>query len=114
MKNLKKDLQALKKGLNTLSKKVDKMIAAAGKLEEQSKAKTAKTSVAKKSVPKTAKKLSVADTVLGFIKKNRSGINVEKLKEKSGFQGQKLHNAVYTLKRQGKIKSEKKGFYIKA
>ena len=42
MINLKKDLQAVKKELNTLSKKVDKMIAAAGKLEEQSKAKTAK------------------------------------------------------------------------
>ena len=90
------------------------MIAAAGKPEKQSKAKTAKKAVVKKSAPKTAKKLSAADTVLGFVKKSRKAINVEMLKEKTGFQGPKLHNAVYTLKKQGKIKSEKKGFYIKA
>ena len=111
MINLKKDLQAVKKELNTLSKKVDKLIEATGKPEKQ---KPTKKAIAKKPAPKTAKKLSVADTVLGFIKKSRSGINIEILKEKSGFQGPKLHNAVYTLKKQGKIKSEKKGFYIKA
>ena len=57
------------------------MIAAAGKPEKQSKAKTAKKAVVKKPSPKTAKKLSAADTVLGFIKKSRSGINIQKLKE---------------------------------
>jgi predicted Rossmann fold nucleotide-binding protein DprA/Smf involved in DNA uptake len=111
MINLKKDLQAVKKELNTLSKKVDKLIAAAGKPEKQKPTKKAMT---KKPTSKTAKKLSAADTVFGFIKKSRSGINIQKLKEKTGFQSQKLHNAVYTLKKQGKIKSEKKGFYIKA
>ena len=76
--------------------------------------KPAKKAMAKKPAPKTAKKLSAADTVLGFIKKSRSGINIEKLKEKSGFQGQKLHNAVYTLKKQGKIKSVKRPVKILA
>jgi hypothetical protein len=52
-----------------------------------------------------AKKLSAADTVLGLIKKSRNGINIEKLEEKTDFQGPKLHNAVYMLKKQGKIKS---------
>ena len=70
--------------------------------------------MAQKPAPKTDKKLSAAGTVLGFVKKSRKGINIEILKEKTGFQGQKLHNAVYTLKKQGKIKSEKKGFYFKA
>jgi predicted Rossmann fold nucleotide-binding protein DprA/Smf involved in DNA uptake len=104
----------VKKELSTLSKKVEKLIATAGKPEKKPKANTAKKAVVKKPAQKTAKKLSAADTVLGFIKKSRSGINIEKLKEKTGFQGQKLHNAVYTLKKQGKIKSEKKGFYLKA
>jgi hypothetical protein len=105
-KNLKKDLQEVKKALKALSKKVEKLSVVAGKPEKQ---KPAKKAVA----TKTAKKLSAADTVLSLIKKSRNGIATNKLKEKTGFQGQKLHNAVYLLKKQGKIKSEKKGFYMK-
>ena len=110
--DLKKDLQDVNKALNVLSKKVEKMIAATDeKPEPTTKAKPAKNADAKNAAPKKTEKLSAAETVLGFIKKSKNGINIEKLKEKTGFQGQKLHNAVYQLKKQGRIKSEKKGLY---
>jgi putative endonuclease len=50
-KNLLKDLRAVNKDLKTLSKKVDKMIVAVGKLEKP-KAKVAKAKPAKKTAPK--------------------------------------------------------------
>jgi len=41
-------------------------------------------------------------------------IGIEMLKERTGFQGQKLYNVLYVLKKQGKIKTEQKGVYVKA
>ena len=36
------------------------------------------------------------------------------LKNKTGFQGRKIWDIIYKLKKQGKIKSERKGTYVKA
>jgi predicted nucleic acid-binding protein len=35
------------------------------------------------------------------------------IKQKTGYDNKKIHNLVYKLKKQGKIKSETKGIYIK-
>jgi hypothetical protein len=34
--------------------------------------------------------------------------------QKTGYENKKIHNLVYKLKKQGKIKSETKGVYVKA
>jgi len=118
MKNLKKNLQAVNKDLNALSKKVEKLIAAVGKPEKPkaSKAKpvkkavvkTGKTAVAKKVTGKTA-----SETVLAIIKRSKKGVDTATLKKKTGIKDNVLLNVVYRLKKQGKIKSERKGFYEK-
>jgi len=116
MKNLKKDLQAAKKELKALSGKMEKMIAAVGKPEKPkaTKAKPVKKAAEKKPAAKKTSKLSAAETVLRIIKRSRKGVDIDKLKEKSGFVGQKLHSIVYVLKKQGKIKAAEKGVYVKA
>jgi len=116
MKNLKKDLQGINKELKALSGKVEKMIAGIGKTEKPkaAEAKPVKKIAVKKVVAKKTAKLSATDTVLRIIKRSRKGVDIDKLKKKSGFEGQKLHSIVYVLKKQGKIKAEKKGFYVKA
>ena len=107
--NLKKDLQDVNKALDAISKKVEKMIGAVGKVEKPAvSAKPAKKAASKKLVVKTAPAI-----VLEIIKRSKKGISIETLKEKTGYKAQKLHSTVYTLKKQGKIKAEKKGFYEK-
>ena len=135
-KNLKKNLQAVNREIKALSKKVDKMIVAVGKLEKPKavKAKPAKKTVAKakpmkkvatkkapvkkvavkKPAAKKPVKLTAADTVLGVIKRYRKGVDVSTLMEKTGFNKRKIYDNVKVLKKRGKIKSAGKGVYVKA
>ncbi len=128
MKNLKKNLQSVNKELKALAKKVDKIVVAVGKLEKPKvakkpgakvvKKKPVKKTVAKKvaakkpAVKKTTK--TAIGTILGVIKKSKQGVNTAVLKKKTGFADHKIHTIIYNLKKQGKIKSEKKGVYLKA
>ena len=126
-KNLLKDLRAVNKDLKTLSKKVDKMIVAVGKLEKSkvkvakvkpakktvTKAKPVKRVVAKKSAVKKTAKLSAIDNVLAIIKRSRKGLEINVLKKKTGLSNQIIYNNVSKLRKQGKIKSRRKGFYEK-
>lgn len=138
MKNLKKNLRSVDKDLKALAKKVDKMIVAVGKLEKP-KAKVAKAKPVKKTATKAkpvkkvaakkapvkkvavkkpaAKKpvkLTAADTVFGFIKRYRKGVDVSTLMEKTGYNQKKIANIVFKLKKQGKITSVRMGVYVKA
>jgi len=114
--NLKKDLQAVNRGIKALSKKVEKVILEVNKLEKSKpvKAKAAKKAAVKKAVVEKTTKLSATDTVLGIIQRSRKGVYIGTLKEKTGFQGQKLYNVLYILKQQGKVKNPNKGIYVKA
>jgi len=109
MKNLKKDLQAVNKELNALSKKVEKLIAAVGK-HEKSKATKAKppkkpvTKTGKKTTPKTA-----PETIMDVILNSEGDVGIKTLKEKTGFQGQKLYSTLSILKKRGKVKNPRKG-----
>ena len=128
MINLKKNLQSVTKALNALVKKVDQIVVAVGKLEKSKvtkkpKAKTVKAKPAKKTVAKkvavkkpAAKKpgqLTAVDTVLGFIERSEKGIDTAALMKNTGFNEKKIHNIVYKLKKQGRVKSEGKGVYVK-
>ena len=134
MKNLKKNLQTVNKELKALAKKVDKIVIAVGKLEKPKvtkkpkakpvkakpvKAKPVKKTVAKKvAVKKPAAKkpgqLTAVDTVLGFIERSEKGIDTAALIKETGFSEKKIHNIVYKLKKQGKVKSVGRGLYLKA
>ena len=111
MKNLKKDLQAANRELKALSKKVEKLIAAGNKVGQS---KAAEVKPAKQAAAKKTGQLSAANIVLDIIRRSRKGVATAALKEKTGYQGQKLYNTIYTLKKQGKIKSAGKGMYAKA
>ena len=126
MKNQKKNLQTINKEIKALSKKVDQMIVAVEKLGKPKtiKAKPVKKVAAKKAPVKkvavkkpAAKKpviITAADTVFGFIKRYKKGVNVSTLMEKTGFNKRKIYDNVKVLKKQGKIKSAGIGIYVKA
>ena len=132
---LKKDLQAINKELKALTKKIDNLIVAAGKLEKPkpvkkaAKAKTVKKAVAKKTPPKAKPaqkaavkkpavkkvvKVTATDTVFAVIKKSKNGVNAATLVEKTGFSRQKIYNIVMNLKKKRMITSPEKGLYVKA
>jgi predicted GIY-YIG superfamily endonuclease len=134
--NLKKELQAVNREIKALSKKVDRMIVTVGKLEKPKVVKTKpvkKTAAKAKPVKKVAAKkapvkkvavkkpaakkpvkLTAADTVFGFIKRYRKGVNISTLMEKTGFNKRKIYDNAKVLKKRGKIKSAGIGVYVKA
>jgi len=68
----------------------------------------------RKAAKRKEKSLMMTETVLKIVKRHKMGIDISKLKNKTGFDGKKIHNIVFKLKKEGKIKSPHKGFYVKA
>jgi len=129
MEVLKKDLKTVAKNIKSLTQKTEKMAKRLEKIEKAqakkkpkakaAKKRVAKKRVAKKRVPKkrVAKKavrVTAIDTVMGIIKNSRKGVDAGTLRKKTGFEGRKIRDLIYRLKKQGMIKSERKGFYITA
>jgi len=85
------------------------MIAAAGKPEKS----VAKAKSTKRTVSKKEKKMTAPDILLDIINRTRKGIAISTLKEKSGFQGQKLYSTLSILKKQGKVRNPSKGIYVR-
>ena len=123
MKQLKKDLAAVLKSLDTLTQKVKKMQAKLDRPEMAKKAKTpkaktpkAKAKPLKKAAPKKAVKKKSGETAYDTLLANidTKGVSVKDLISKTGFDSKKIANMLYRAKKQGKIKNEKKGVYVKA
>ena len=138
---LKKDLQAVKRDIKALEKKLEKLLNA---YEPMPKAKKAtkkkavkKTKVVKKAAVKKApakkktaakkapaKKKAVAkkkggpvtatDKILKIIKRSKKGVDVPTLKKKTGFDDKKVRNIVFRASKEGKIKKSGRGVYVGA
>jgi len=65
---------------------------------------------AQKSIGKKTQKTTAIHIILGIIKKSRKGVDAATLKKKTGFEGWKLYDNIYRLKKQGKIKVWGKAF----
>jgi hypothetical protein len=117
MKQLKKDLKAVSRELKKLSQITEKMSKRLARLEKAQAPKKPKprAKTAKKVVAKKVNKGSRSETVLDIIRKNRSnsGVDMVTLKMKTGFDNKAILNAIFLLKRQGKIKSGGRGLYVK-
>jgi len=87
----------------------EKLKAPKAKPMKKAVVKTGKTAVAKKVAGKTA-----SENVLTIIKRSKKGVDTATLKKKTGFKERKIWDAIKTLKKQGKIKSEVRGGYVKA
>jgi len=114
MNQLKKDLKAVAKDLKRLTQKTDNMIKRLEKLDKAQAAKKPKAKAVKKAPAKKPTKLSAGETVLAIIKRSRKGIDTIALRKKTGFEGRKIRDITYRLRKQGKIKAESKGLYVKA
>jgi len=116
MRELKRDLKSVLKSLKVLEEKTKQMAKKVDKLEKAQAPKRpkAKPKATKKAVAKKPTRVSASETVLAIIKRSRKGIDKATLRNKTGFEGRKIGDIIYRLKKQGKIKSEPKGIYVKA
>ena len=110
MNDLKMSLRKVASDLMKAAKEVEKL---AGKLEAKTEAKAKPVKKAAKKVLKKTAQPAAADTVYKVIARLKNGANMAAIKQKTGYDNKKIHNLVYKLKKQGKIKSETKGIYIK-
>ncbi|MFZ7111783.1 MAG: hypothetical protein ACOWYE_08875 [Desulfatiglandales bacterium] len=120
MKAFKKELQTVVRDLKALALKTEKLTKKLGNLEtaEAPKAKRGRPKLAPKTAVKrssagTAKESTAMDAVYGIISKTKKGVDTATIKEKTAFNDKKIWNAINRLKTQGKIKSARKGVYVK-
>lgn len=136
MKKITAQLKTLSKSIDTISKKVEKLIQDADKLQAPKKAAPAKKTAAKKTAAKkaaakkttakktTAKKaaakkaapaqqVTMLDSVFDIIKRTKKGVTVAQLKEKTKLNSRQLSNALYKLTKKGKIQTKSRGLYVK-
>ena len=111
MKDLKKSLKKVADDLMKAAKNVEMI---AGKLDGHKKTASQPTkTVAKRATKQAAKQPTAADTVYKVIARHKKGANMATINQKTGYDNKKIHNLVYKLKKQGKIKSQTKGVYVK-
>jgi hypothetical protein len=72
-------------------------------------AKPGKKEVAKKKMTKTA-----SETIMAVLRNSKENVDIETLKEKTRLRGQRLHNALSVLKKQGMVKNPSRGIYVNA
>ncbi len=114
MKQLKKDLKAVEKDLKKLTQKTERMITRLKKSEQAQAAKKPKAKAAKKPTAKKPTRASASGTVLDIVNRSRKGVDTATLEKKTGFEGRKIRDIIFRLRKQGKIKRERKGIYVKA
>ena len=114
MNRVEKDLKAIAKDLKKLTQKTEKMVNRLKKLDKAPAAKKPKAKAVKKAVAKKPVKLSASGTVLAIIKRSRKGVDTVALIKKTGLKDTNIRTILYRLSKQGKIKTEGKGLYVKA
>ncbi len=82
------------------------------KAKVRAKARPVKKKVARKAPARKEVKATGSDAVLKIIKKSTKGVGTAALKQKTGFKEKKIRDTIYRLKKQRKIKSVQKGFYV--
>jgi len=112
MKQLKKDLQAVLKSLKQATEKTENLMKKVDKLDKPVAPRKSRAKALPKA--KKPKKVSDSDAVLAIIKRFKKGVDGATLRKKTGFEGRKIRDIVYRLKKRGKIKVVGKGIYVKA
>ena len=116
IKTVAEGLKSMAQGVEKLAEKVEdigkSLSKEKAKAERKASAKPKKKAAVKVVKPSAKKPVTAADTVLGVIKRSNS-VDAATIVEKTGYDRKKVSNIVFKLKKQGKIKSVKRGVYLK-
>jgi len=119
------DLQAVRKDIKALEKKMANLLKAYGKAQSPKRVRKAKrkTLKAKTKVGRAPKKtafrkktspMTATEQVLKIVGRSRKGVDVPALKAKTGFEDKKVRNIIFRASKEGKIKKVGRGIYIGA
>jgi hypothetical protein len=115
IKQLEKDLKAVTKELKRLAQKTDKIISQFERLEKAQAAKESKAKKVRKVTeidPILARilrdKIIPIDIVFAHIIGSRDGIDTKTLEKKTGLKYYTIRQAIFELRKHGKIKTEQK------
>ena len=116
LKTVVDGMKGMAQGIEALAEKLDTITKA--RMDEKAKVvkkAPVRKAPAKKVVKKAAAKkpATAVDTVLKVINRSKKGVDTAALMKKTGFSQRKIHNVIYKLKKQGKVKSVGKGVYLK-
>ena len=129
---LKLVLQSVEKGLKVLTRKTEEMQKFLDKLATPEAGDRAKRGPEGEKTPagaaakttskqrptkkrgKPSKALTDTEAVLNVIRKSEAGATTAEIRESTGFSDQKIWSIVTRAKKQGKIKSKKRGVYMAA
>ena len=136
-KNSEAVLSFMSNALKGLSEEIEKLVGEVGKPEPPKKVKKPKKRAAPKPKPKRkkrapvrkivarkpkkvpakarkAKKLTATAEVLKVIKGHKKGVDISKLKKKTGFADTKIRAIIFKASKEGKIKRVARGIYVSA
>jgi predicted Rossmann fold nucleotide-binding protein DprA/Smf involved in DNA uptake len=118
LKNIAADLKTISKEITVIATQVGKVTKPQAKItaktkpvKKVNKAKTPKKSSSKKTLPSAKESSSILDSVLEVIRNAGGGIAHVAILEKTGFGQRQVSNAVFKLKKQGKVKNVGRGVY---
>ncbi len=114
MNRIEIDLKTVAKDLKKLTQKTEKMVNRLKKLEKAQAPKKPKAKAVKKAVAKKPASVSSRDTVLAIIKRSKKGVDTPALIKKTRLKDNYIRTILYRLSKQGKIKRNLKGLYVKA
>ena len=121
----KRDLQAVRKDIKALEKKMTNLLNAYGKtkkpkMTKKTRRKPLKAKMRFSGVPKKAgfrkkaPKMTATEHVLKIVGRSRKGVDVPTLKVKTGFEDKKVRNIIFRASKEGKIKKVGRGIYVGA
>ena len=117
LKSVSDGLKTLAKGIEEISAKVDEASKSKGTVSSKRKkpaiAKSKSKTAQKRPAKKITKQPPASETVMKIIGRSKKGVSAAAIMEKTGYDRKKVANIIYRLGKHGKIKSVKKGIYIK-
>jgi predicted Rossmann fold nucleotide-binding protein DprA/Smf involved in DNA uptake len=121
LKNIAADLRTISKEINAIAAQVGKVTKPQAKIAAKTKrvkkvikAKAPKKVTSKKTPPSMKESSSIVDSVFEVIRNAAGGIAHVAILEKTGLGQRQVSNAVFKLKKQGKVKNVDRGIYAVA
>ncbi len=115
IKNLRTALSFMSKTIMILSQQIKDLIQKIEQSEKAQAAEETKRKTRQRRISRGKEKLlMMTETAFKIIKRHRKGIDASGLKDKTGFDIKKTKKIIIELKKQGKIKNLRRGFYVKA
>ena len=116
LKTVGDGLKALAKGIGVIANKLDNFADAQAdeKAKPEGRQKKSPVKTERVTTSRGKNETKAVDVVYKAISSSKKGVDLATLAKKTGFEKKKIHNSIFRLKKQGKVRSVGRGVYMKA